>query len=92
MSLTLYIGSDPVILNPSFDFQKNKLSATTDHDHAVRQACRRDAAGVLNTYRIDLDSVAENDVVIEQDRITICSLDALDALNFVGASFVHRMG
>lgn len=90
MSITLYIGSDHVIMNPSFDFQKNKLSVTTDPDNAVRHACRRDAAGVLNTYRIDLDSVSKNDVIMEHDIVTLYSPDALNAIKFVGASFVHR--
>lgn len=55
--LTVYLGSDHVIQQPGFDFQKKSLSVTSNRKEAVRTACRRNPVGVLNTYQIDLDAV-----------------------------------
>lgn len=105
--MILYIGSDHVIQNPEFDCQQQSLSITLNPQDAIRTACRRDAAGVLNSYQLDLDAVVvkepgqqvlpgfENyDVVLPDDptdnRVALCSRHALDALQFVEASFVQQ--
>ena len=105
--MILYIGSDHVIQNPGFDFQQQSLSITSNPQEAICSACRRDAAGVLNTYQLDLNAVTVKvpgqqvlsgfdsyDVILPEDpsgnRIALCSRHALDALQFMGASFVQQ--
>lgn len=105
--MLLYIGSDHVIQHPRFDIQQQSLSITTNPQDAICAACRRDTAGVLNSYQLDLDAVVVKapgqevlsgfdsyDVLLPEDpsdcRIALCSLQALDALQFVGASFVQQ--
>lgn len=105
--MILYIGSDHVIQNPEFDCQQQSLSLTSNSQDAIRTACRRDAAGVLNSYQLDLDAVIVKepgqqvlpgfdcyDVILPDDPadnwVALCSRHALDALQFVGASFVQQ--
>lgn len=61
--LIVYLGSDHVIQQPGFDFQENTLSMTCNFRDAAAQACKRNAAGILNTYRIDLDLLSDKDIV-----------------------------
>lgn len=55
--LTVYLGSDHVIQHPTFDFQKDSLSVTSNLHDAIHAATKKDAVGVLNTYQINLDAV-----------------------------------
>lgn len=89
-NLIVYLGSDHVVQRPGFDFQKNTLSMTCNFRDAAAQACKRNAAGILNTYRIDLDLLSDKDIVFFNDQVTLCSMDAINALVFIGASFVHQ--
>ena len=56
--ILVYLGSDHVIQHPSFGVRENILKMTTDREVAVSQACEQDAAGVINTYYLDLDSLS----------------------------------
>ena len=56
--ILVYLGSDHVIQHPSFGVRENILKMTTDRDVAISQACEQDAAGVINTYFLDLDSLS----------------------------------
>lgn len=102
--ILVYLGSDHVIQHPSFGVRENILKLTTDREVAISQACEQDAAGVINTYYLDLDSLSVKvpgqqvlngfdgyDVVISQEAasyIAICSEAALNSLVFTNASFV----
>lgn len=55
--LTVYLGSDHVIQQPEYDFQKDYLTVTLNSNDAIRSACKNNAVGVLNSYRIQLDSI-----------------------------------
>lgn len=88
--LTVYIGSDHVIQYPEFDFRKSSLSITIDSATAAKQACKRNAAGMVNTYRLNADSLVAHDLTIQGDAVILHSEAALDALMFLGASFVHK--
>lgn len=57
-SLVVYLGSDHVIQEPGFDFRKHSLRLSADAESAIEQACSRNAAGILNTYRLDLDALS----------------------------------
>ena len=104
-SMILYIGSEHVIQEPHFDLMQDSLRAESDRDTGTRKACQRDYAGVLNTYRLDLQSLnviqqsegadsAEADVVICKNPgdsyVSIRSQKALKQLSFLGACFVTR--
>ena len=56
--ILVYLGSDHVIQHPSFGVRENILKMTTDRETAIAQACGQDAAGVINTYYLDLDSLS----------------------------------
>ena len=56
--ILVYLGSDHVIQPPSFGVRENILKMTTDREVAISQACEQDAAGVINTYSLDLDSLS----------------------------------
>lgn len=53
--ILVYLGSNHVIQHPSFGVQEKILKMTTDREVAISQACEQDAAGVINTYSLDLD-------------------------------------
>ena len=53
-SMILYIGSEHVIQEPHFDVMKDSLRAETDRSIGVQKACQRFQAGVLNSYRLNL--------------------------------------
>ena len=55
--LYLYIGSDHVIQKPSFDVRQNSVCVATNATKAIQQVCKKNAAGILNTYRLDLDTL-----------------------------------
>lgn len=100
----VYLGSDHVIQHPSFDLREKRLNLSTSRNAAIHQACSKDAAGVLNTYVLDLDALCVKapeqevmcgfesfDIELPIDGyISICSKAALDALVFAGASFVNQ--
>lgn len=78
--ILVYLGSDHVIQHPTFGVRENVLNMTTDRETAISQACKQNAAGVINTYYLDLDSLSVKapeqqvlegfdsyDVVIPQD-------------------------
>lgn len=77
--MILFIGSDHVIQQPSSDFQKDTLFLTADSAIAAQYACASNAAGVINVYQLDMDGSAD-----------FRSVTALEALKFMGASFVHQ--
>ena len=54
----MYLGSNHVIQHPPFGIRENILKLTTDREVAISQACKQDAAGVSNTYYLDLDSLS----------------------------------
>ena len=56
--ILVYLGSDHVIQHPFFGVRENVLKMTTDREVAISQACEQDAAGVINTYYLDLDSLS----------------------------------
>ena len=56
--ILVYLGSDHVIQHPSFGVREKILKLTTDREAAISQACEQDAAGVINTYYLDLDSLS----------------------------------
>lgn len=53
--ILVYLGSNHVIQHPSFGVREKILKMTTDREVAISQACEQDAAGVINTYSLDLD-------------------------------------
>lgn len=53
----VYLGSDHVIQEPRFGVHERKLTLSTDREAAIHQACSHDAAGVLNIYTLDLDTL-----------------------------------
>lgn len=55
--IVVYLESDHVIQRPSFDVRQTTLHLATDIDMAIRQAGRKDAAGILNSYTVNLDSL-----------------------------------
>lgn len=91
-NLTVYLGSDHVILKPTSGIRPKEVLLTTEAGAAVRQACSNCVAGVLNSYRMDLKSVPTADYLIENERVFLRTEKALDALTFTGATFVHRQG
>ena len=56
--ILVYLGSDHVIQHPSFGVRENILNMTTDREAAISQACKQDAAGVINPYSLDLASLS----------------------------------
>lgn len=56
--ILVYLGSDHVIQHPSFGVRESVLKMTTNREVAISQACKQDAAGVINTYYLDLDSLS----------------------------------
>ena len=56
--ILVYLGSDHVIQHPSFGVRENILKMTTDREVAISQACEQDAAGIINAYFLDLDSLS----------------------------------
>ena len=100
----VYLGSDHVIQHPSFGLREKRLNLSTSRKEAIHQACSKDAAGVLNTYTLDLDALcvkAPNQEVmsgfesfdielLKDGYISICSKAALEALEFASASFVNQ--
>lgn len=56
--ILVYLGSDHVIQRPCFGVRENILKMTTDREVAISQACEQDAAGIINTYYLDLDSLS----------------------------------
>ena len=54
----VYLGSDHVIQQPCFGVRKTTLILSTSREAAISQACAHDAAGVLNTYTLDLDQLS----------------------------------
>lgn len=54
----VYLGSDHVIQQPCFGVRKTTLNLSTSREAAISQACAHDAAGVLNTYTLDLDALS----------------------------------
>lgn len=102
----VYLGSDHVIQQPRFGVRQRKLDLSTSRDAAIHQACSHNAAGVLNTYTLDLDVLSVKspgqetlsgfdsfDVVLPKEKsgcfISICSENALNALEFSSATFVN---
>lgn len=104
-SMILYIGSEHVIQEPHFDVLKDALRAETDRSIGVQKACQHFQAGVLNSYRLNLqpltvingsesEQVNDADIVLYEnsdDRfVSIRSTKALKQLTFLGATFVSR--
>ena len=56
--ILVYLGSDHVIQHPSFGVRENVMKMTTDRNAAILQACKQDAAGVVNYYYLDLDALS----------------------------------
>ena len=56
--ILVYLGSDHVIQHPCFGVRENILKMTTDREVAISQACEQDAAGIINAYYLDLDSLS----------------------------------
>ena len=56
--ILVYLGSDHVIQHPSFGVRERVMKMATDRKAAVFQACKQDAAGVVNSYYLDLDSLS----------------------------------
>ena len=56
--ILVYLGSDHVIQHPSFGVREKILKLTTDRGAAISQACEQDAAGVINAYYLNLDSLS----------------------------------
>ena len=74
--ILVYLGSDHVIQHPSFGVRENILKMTTDREVAVSQACEQDAAGVINTYYLDLDSLS----VKAPERQVLSGFDGYDVV------------
>lgn len=56
--ILVYLGSDHVIQHLCFGVRENILKMTTDREVAISQACEQDAAGIINAYYLDLDSLS----------------------------------
>ena len=56
--ILVYLGCVFLFQHPSFGVRENILKMTTDREVAISQACKQDAAGVINTYSLDLDSLS----------------------------------
>lgn len=66
--ILVYLGSDHVIQKPKFGLQETKLNVTTDKEAARVQACLHNAAGIVNSYLLDLDTLcvkAPNQAALE---------------------------
>lgn len=75
--ILVYLGSDHVIQHPSFGVRENILKMTTDRDVAISQACEQDAAaGVINTYSLDLDSLS----VKAPEQLVLSGFDGYDVV------------
>lgn len=93
--ILVYLGSNHVIQHPCFGVRENILNMTTDREAAISQACKQDAAGVVNSYYLDLDALSVKapeqqvldgfdcyDVVIQQeDSAEYISICSEAALN-----------
>lgn len=101
-SVIVYIGSPYVIKTPDYDFQKNCLRVLSDKRTAVRNACKHNTVGILNTYNLKLDGLLvstdskDTMVVVFQGRdecgdyLLLNSEKALQSLSFVTAGFVSQ--
>lgn len=73
--ILVYLGSDHVIQHPSFGMRENVLNVTTDRETAISQACKQNAAGIINAYYLDLDSLSvkapEQQVLEDFDRYDV---------------------
>lgn len=102
--MIVYLGSDHVIQQPCFGLRENTLRLATSREAAIRQACRRQAAGILNAYVLDLDRLSVKspnqevlsgfdafDVLLPDEtdsHVCLCSETAVQSLEFASASFV----
>lgn len=102
--MIVYLGSDHVIQQPCFGLREHTLRLATTREAAIRQACRRHAAGILNAYLLDLgrltvktpEQEAPNgpgsyDVLLPEGTdsyLSLCSEQAIHSLEFSSASFV----
>lgn len=69
--ILVYLGSDHVIQKPKFGLRETKLYVTTDKEAARLQACRHNAAGIVNSYLLDLDALrvkAQNQTGLEGEH------------------------
>ena len=74
--ILVYLGSSHVIQHPSFGVREKILKMTTDREVAISQACEQDAAGVINTYSLDLDSLS----VKAPEQLVLSSFDGFDVV------------
>lgn len=85
--IIVFLGSDHVIQKPQLDPVSHDLLLYTDKAAAAK-TCRY-AAGVLNTYRLNMATLQTKSIAAEGcSGIRILSPDALSSLSFLDAGFI----
>lgn len=91
-NITLFYGTDHVVMKPTLGLRGEAVYMTADETAAVKQACQENAAGIINTYRLDIGSLADDDLTMEDGFAILRTAKAADSLTFIGASLTHRQG
>lgn len=90
--MTLLYGTDHVVMKPTLGLCGEAIYMATGERTAVKQACQKNAAGIINTYHLDIDSLADGDLKMEDGFAILRTARAMDSLTFIGASLTHRQG
>lgn len=90
--MTLFYGTDHVVMKPTLGLCGEAVYMATDERPAVKQACQKNAAGIINTYCLDIDSLGDDDLTMEDGFAILHTVNAVDSLTFIGASLTHRQG
>lgn len=90
--MTIFYGTDHVVMRPTLGLCGEAVYMATDERTAVKQACQKNAAGIIDTYRLDIDSLADDDLKMEDGFAILRTAKAVDSLTFIGASLTHRQG
>lgn len=89
--MTVFYGTDHVVMKPTLGLCGEAVYMAMDEGAAVKQACQKNAAGIINTYQLDIDSLGD-DLTMEDGFAILHTFNAVDSLTFIGASLTHRQG
>lgn len=90
--ITIFYGTDHVVMKPTLGLCGEAVYMATDASAAVKQACQKNAAGIINTYLLDIDSLADNDLTMKDGFAILRTAKAVDSVTFISASLTHRQG
>lgn len=90
--MTIFYGTDHVVMKPTLGLRGEAVFIATDEATARKQACQKNAAGIINTFLLDTDSLSDNDLTMEDGFAILRTAKAVDSLTFIGASLTHRQG